>query len=321
MNINFICYNFVKLKTEKNVTNFEKKLLKIIKNYVPKKKLQILSKKNFKELISSIKIIFEKIQIFKNFKILKKIKNFFSEFFKIAKKKKIFEFFEIYEILNNYNILLLKTNLSEKEKIFQIHQMKIFKSFSKKIKEKYFYGLITNIIVEYFLTLKKFKNAIFEIKKSLRFFEKNFFFEKFLDEKNVKKCKTVFFVNKVYFWICLKNLNFEKKILKNEKKKIFEFLGNNFENDENLKNWVEKILGFEKISKKRDFLKSENLRNKSTYDMIKFKINKKMSKSGNFSISKNYFSKKNFFEKKKKIKNKFILFLKIKKKKKKKIYK
>ena len=287
MNINFICYNFLKLKEEKDSDNFQKKLLKIFKNYIDKNKLSSLTKKSFRELISSIKCIFEKILIFKNFQILTEIKDFMNEFFKTGGNLKIFANYEIYLVLNNYNSLLLKTDLNKNEMNFQINQMRIYKSFSKNLNQKYFYGLITNVIVEYYLNLKMYKNAVFEIKKSLKFYQKNSFFKEIINEKMIKECKTVFFVNKVYLLICLKNLNFEKQFIQNEKKTILNFFHSNFRDDINLKKWFEKIIGLKKKKNKNLKIEKKNLINKSTYNMIKFKIKKKLTKSGNFSIKQN----------------------------------
>ena len=261
-----------KILLEKEDNKFNKNLIKLTNSITAN--LKNMEREKFEELISFIKKIFEKILKSKKYEKVLLLINFMEIFFEKSKELEIYQNYELGLILNNYTSMILKTKISKKKIKAQILKLSFFKEKMKNLDQKYFYGLITNVLSEYLIKLNKFKKSFEEINKSLIFYENNFFFENLKNEKISYKCKTVYVINRLYRFICMKNLFINKNLICKEKKSIFFFFDKNLGGEKNLRSFLEKTL---KIKEKLRFNKSLSRfsRNEKIDFDIKFEKNKK----------------------------------------------
>ena len=310
--------------------------IKIDSNYLgdlyKKNILNKISKIDFFKIINNVvsfldKLIREKKS--KNIVSIEKIMKFLIQ----LSKTKFSEKEEIYVILNNYYSLLLKVNKEIKNIPEKIKDILFFKRKSKNLNKKHFFGLFTNLASEFLIKTGKYNTTLKELKKSINFYESNFFFQKTFNQKEVSNIKKVYLINRMYLLICLKQYNIPSIEFEIKKTSLFEFCEKNFPKNKLFKNWIEKNFLLKKnsnnlkrktsIAKKKKSKFDKNLttdfENLSLQIKCSSSTNKKTDKKSNlinFSYNQNFipFKLKDKNKNKKKLLSRIFLSNKDKKK-------
>lgn len=293
--------------------------------------LEDLNKKNnlnqillfdFLKIIKNVILILDKIIREKKPKKVVMIEKIMYYLIQLSKTK-FLENEEIYVILNNYYSLILKFHKKLENMQEKIKEIFYFKKKSKNLNKKHFYGLFTNLAVEFLIKTGKYNTSLKLLKKSINFYQDNKFFEKKFNKKEVLNIKKVYIINRMYLLICLKQFELPKIEIEKKKNSLFNFCEDNFPENILFKSWIEKnfqlkknlkIIKDKKISKSR---KKKSICDKNLtmdFDNISLKIkcpsstNKKTDKKSN---QINYKNKKNLIpyklKDKKKISKKFSL--------------
>lgn len=102
---------------------------------------------------------------------------------------------------------------------------------------QYFYGLFTNLLVEFLTLLGDYSEALFKVNATLKHYEK-LFQTSLLAKNDEENCLKVYVIGRIYQLICMKNLKVKESEVLERQIRLRQYCTNTFMGDKSFQEWL-----------------------------------------------------------------------------------